>query len=123
MYLVLKKIYIKKHISNILNSYRIMCKQKNNQEIWLEKYIHIKNLCEEPTKNFLIESRLCDWHKSCRIYILISFIEGENNPKMYPLFIDVNHICCPTHHKKHIDNLKKFLQDDSNFIHQGEYKK
>ena len=111
-----KKIFIKSHIRNILKSYKIMCEQ-GNQKNMIGKYIHIKNLCEDPTNNFLIESRLYDWNKSCRIYILISFIEDENNPKMYPLFIDINHICCHKNSGKDIDALKNFLNDDNNFIH------
>lgn len=36
---------------------------------------------------------------------------------MYPLFIDINHICCHKNSGKDIDALKNFLNDDNNFIH------
>ena len=63
---------------------------------------------------FLIESRFSDWEKSCRVYILISFDENMKIQKIYPLFVDVNHICC--YNRKYIGNLKKFLQDEANYM-------
>ena len=103
-----ERIYVKPHIEAIKCIYEKIV--KGNKD-----FIKILQLLKDDGNYgncFFLESRCYDWSKSCRIFCLFNILSKE----IYPLFIDVNHICCYSYDDKKVKRHENFLKNDDNFL-------
>ena len=101
-----ERIHVERHIEAIKLIYEKICQnQQKSMEI-------LQLLSDGDYGNcFFLESRCYDWSKSCRIFCLFNL----SSKKIYPLFIDVNHVCCYSYESNRIRKQEKFLKEADNF--------
>ena len=98
---------MERHIEAIKLIYEKICQnQQKSMEI-------LQLLSDGDYGNcFFLESRCYDWSKSCRIFCLFNL----SSKKIYPLFIDVNHVCCYSYQSNRIGKQGEFLKEADNFF-------
>lgn len=104
-----ERIYIKPHINAIRCVYKEICKKQGKSSAILQNLDENENsVCD----CFFLECRCYDWSKTCRFFCLFIF-SRESKHKIYPLFVDPNHVCCWGWNK--VKKSQNFLEDDCNF--------
>lgn len=103
-----EKIYSSRNIETIKVIYQKICEKID------QKKQSVLQFLENNDDWFFLEARTKDWTKICRVFCLFN-LSRKNHHKIYPLFIDVNHLCCCNDNNK-IRKIEKWLESSDKFF-------